>query len=366
MKTCKLTLFVVLAVHLLSQRAWGLACAGIPGGSGDYYFIGRPILNVSYNPVSGKTYMTDDMGAGRLWEGDSSAITTIDSNGYPIDVVVIPAANMVYYTMSSSSVVKAYDLVQGRVVNSIPVGSSPHGLAYSAPTKRLYAANSLSNTVSVIDVNTASPTYQRVIKTISVGAWPWTLAVNETRGRIYVGNRNGKSLSVIREDQLIVMGSVYLGFRPGEMSACNSTNKVYIVSEESNVITVVNGNTDPGVIQTTFTSGSDPWGIVVNPNTHSVFVTDYVNQTVTWYRQDVPPDGTAYSILDTYSFGTPLRGIDVNQATDQFIVASEQGILFDGLPPCDRRYLDKCLDMRVQDMVDDAAVESFMESYFHQ
>jgi len=349
-----------------SQRAWSLSCAGIPGGSGDYYFIGRPILNVSYNPLTGKTYMTDDFGAGRVWEGDSNGINVLDYNDYPNDIVVVPTSNMLYYTMGNNRVVKVYDLALGRAVMSIGVGDSPRGITYSSVTKRLYVANAKSNTVSVIDANPVSAAYHRIISTIPVGSWPWTITVNETRGRVYVANKGSKTLSVIREDRLVVMGQIFLGFQPGEITASSSTNKVYIINENSSDITVLNGNTDPGVVQTTFTAGSDPWGIVVNPTTNSIFVTDNVDQTVTWFKQDVPPDGATYSILDTYTFGTPLRGIDVNHTTDQFIVASEDGVLFDGLPPCDRRYMDKCLELRRDDIVDDAAVETFMECYFHQ
>jgi YVTN family beta-propeller protein len=362
-RVCTLAVIILL---IAAQRAWSLSCAGIPGGSGDYYFIGRPILNVSYNPLTGKTYMTDDFGSGRVWEGSSSGVAVIDNNDYPYDIVVIPATNMVYYTLGNNRAVKVYDIAQGRAIMSIAVGDSPKGIVYSSPTKRLYVANSKSNSVSVIDANPASGSYHRVIATISAGSWPWTLAVNETRGRVYVGNKGSKNITVIREDTLRAMSNIFLNFEPGEMTASKTTNKVYVINENSSVVTVINANTDPGAVQTTFTAGSDPWGIVVNPLTHSIFVTDKVDHSVTWFRHDAPPNGATYSILDTFGFGTALRGVDVNQATDQFIVASEDGVLFDGLPPCDRRYLDKCLDMRKKDLVDDAAVESFLECYFHQ
>ena len=88
------------------------------------------------------------------------------------------------------------------VINTVSVGSSPSALAISADGTRLYVANTGSNTVSVININTATNTYQRIDANpssssmdIGVGSSPSALAISGTR--LYVANRGGNTVSVI-------------------------------------------------------------------------------------------------------------------------------------------------------------------------
>jgi YVTN family beta-propeller protein len=55
---------------------------------------------------------------------------------------------------------------------TIPVGRRPWGLALTPDGKKAYAANGLSNDVSVIDMQT-----QKVIASIPVGKMPWGVAI---------------------------------------------------------------------------------------------------------------------------------------------------------------------------------------------
>jgi len=59
-----------------------------------------------------------------------------------------------------------------RVIASVPTGVRVWGIALTRDGRKLYAANSLSNTISVIDTKTL-----QVVKTIKTGDGPWALAV---------------------------------------------------------------------------------------------------------------------------------------------------------------------------------------------
>jgi YVTN family beta-propeller protein len=58
------------------------------------------------------------------------------------------------------------------VIGRVPAGQRVWGIAISKDGRKVYAAGSLSNTITVID--TAS---LRVVKTIKTGDGPWGLAI---------------------------------------------------------------------------------------------------------------------------------------------------------------------------------------------
>jgi YVTN family beta-propeller protein len=72
------------------------------------------------------------------------------------------------------------------------VGSAPDGVGVHTGSNKTYVANSLSNTVSVID-----NTNNTVINTILVGAGPAGVAVDSTNNRAYVTNFDDNTVSVI-------------------------------------------------------------------------------------------------------------------------------------------------------------------------
>jgi YVTN family beta-propeller protein len=59
-----------------------------------------------------------------------------------------------------------------QVLATIPTGQRVWGLAVTPDGKKVYAANSLSNDVSVIDTAT-----NRVVKTVKGGDGPWGIAM---------------------------------------------------------------------------------------------------------------------------------------------------------------------------------------------
>src|SRR3954453_12530627 len=78
------------------------------------------------------------------------------------------------------------------VISTIPVGSSPFGVAVDPNYGLVYVANAGSNTVSVID-----PTTNTVVATIPVGNGPFGVAINPFYGWVYMNNVHSDTVSVI-------------------------------------------------------------------------------------------------------------------------------------------------------------------------
>jgi YVTN family beta-propeller protein len=64
------------------------------------------------------------------------------------------------------------DAPAGRLLASVPVGNRVWGIVLTPDGRKLYAANNLSNDVSVIDTRT-----NRVVATVPAGDGPWGLAI---------------------------------------------------------------------------------------------------------------------------------------------------------------------------------------------
>ena len=88
----------------------------------------------------------------------------------------------------------------------IDVGKNPL-FVYRYNKDAVYVANSLSNTLSLIDPNTNT-----VIKNINVGKYPYF--VDSSAGTIYVANRDSKSISVINSTTNNVIKNITVGISP--------------------------------------------------------------------------------------------------------------------------------------------------------
>src|SRR6476469_2284843 len=92
----------------------------------------------------------------------------------------------IYVTNSGSNTISVIDGKTNKVVATIPVGASPHGVvALDSPVggfSTIYVTNSGSNTISVIDGKT-----NKVVATIPVGASPHDI-IGSMLGKLYVTN----------------------------------------------------------------------------------------------------------------------------------------------------------------------------------
>ena len=104
----------------------------------------------------------------------------------------ISAEPFAYVANNDDGTVSVIDTVTNIVVDTIPVGTDPFGVAVTPDATKVYVTNSMSDDVSVIDAATNT-----VLPTIPVGTFPLCLAITPDGTNTYVANSSSHNISII-------------------------------------------------------------------------------------------------------------------------------------------------------------------------
>ena len=174
---------------------------------------------------------------------------------------------------------------------SATVGAQPRGVAIVGT--HAYVANSASNTVSVVDVNT-----KQIIATIPVDNTPTSVVAKPDGTRVYVSNADSATVSVIDTasrtviKRITVPGGAYVHI-PGDMAISPDGTKVYVAVADHSIAvidTATNVVSGGGVV-----SYGDIGGIAVSADGRRLYVTD--------------PSAGVIQVVDTAKFNGPWTGI---------------------------------------------------------
>jgi YVTN family beta-propeller protein len=201
---------------------------------------------LSINTFTKSVYVSDQLGSSvtLIDEDENNIVATIPLGGglnvsEPEGVAVDPITNRVY--VADSEPAGSVWVIDGRtntLVATIPVGSSPFGVAVNLLTRRVYAANAGDNTISVIDERTNT-----VIA--NVPAAGLHVAVDELRNRIYscsIGRFGFSLLSIINGKNNGVLATVTLaGASCGELAVDTFRNRIYVTDDNADSVIVISG-----------------------------------------------------------------------------------------------------------------------------
>jgi YVTN family beta-propeller protein len=159
------------------------------------------------------------------------------------------------------------------VIATIYVGLGPSGVAYNPENGHVYVANSVSNTVSIIDDET-----NKVMTTVPlpqdtpIGIVPKGFAFDPINGDIYIGT-NGPSVYVLDGSTNQLTSKIPLGGCPVAVAFDPANGNVYAANKCQNSVSVINGTTNQ-VVGNPIPVGREPMGIVFNDNNTDIYVTD--------------------------------------------------------------------------------------------
>ena len=226
----------------------------------------------------------------------------------------VQAAPFAYISNESSNDVAVIDLASNTVTATVPVGTSPQGVAVNRTGTRVYVANSaVSPSVSVID--TSSNT---VIATVMVASGAVGVAVNPEGTRVYV--TGGDIVTVIDTASNSVIASVPVT-SPAGVVVSPDGSRVYVVSQLPNNCVIAVLDAASNTVIGTMAAGQNARDIAVNATGTRVYVTNSVitnsvSGTVTVL------DTTSNTIVATVPVGTFPAGVAVSPDGTRVYVAN--------------------------------------------
>ncbi len=165
-------------------------------------------------------------------------------------------------------------------------------------------------TVLVLLATSLPTAAQILVTTVTVGAYPVAIAANPTTNKIYVVNQNSNNLTVI-DGATDGTNTVLTGNAPDAVAVNTATNKIYVANGGSDSVTVVNGSTNR---TTTVAVGDYPVAVAVNAVTNKIYVANY-------YAGNVTVIDGATDRTTTASAGSNPFALAVNPVTNKIYVA---------------------------------------------
>jgi YVTN family beta-propeller protein len=121
----------------------------------------------------------------------------------------------------------------------IPVGKNPIAITGKSDGTRVYVANQLDGTVSVID-STSNTLVTSLPNPIVVGGSPSFLAINTDNTQVYVVNKGGDSVSVIDTNANTVVKTVNVGRAPNFAFFDAHNNRVWVTNSGGTTVSSIN------------------------------------------------------------------------------------------------------------------------------
>ena len=209
----------------------------------------------------------------------------------------------------AAMVVPFWDLnkvfAQDRVIGTIPVETSPIGVAYNAKNGDMYVTNFDSGTVSVIDSSTNT-----VTKTIPVGTLPRGVAYNGKNGDMYVANEGSGTVSVIDSSTNTVTKTIPVGTRPSGVAYNGENGDMYVADQNSATVSVIDSGTN--TVTTTITGMSGPFVLAYNAKNGDMYVVNRALDTVSVIDSSTNTVTTTISGVENNPLGIAYNGKNDN------------------------------------------------------
>jgi YVTN family beta-propeller protein len=150
---------------------------------------------------------------------------------------------------------------------------------------------------------------QTLLTSVATGSNPIALAVNAATNKIYVVNQNSNSVTVI-DGTTNNTATVAVGASPDAIAVNATTNKIYVANTNASTVTVIDGATNR---TSTISTGTGPFAVAVNSVTNKIYVANYNAGSVTVI--DGATNGTS-----EITVGARPYAVAVNSVTNQIFV----------------------------------------------
>jgi len=198
---------------------------------------------------------------------DQHVIANVGTGSSTRSVAITPDGAWLYAVSPKGNAVVSIDIRTRVPYPAIPVGENPFAIEIHPFGTLAYVTNYLSNTVSVIDIDRTSETFDQVIETIPVGQNPLDALVTPDGDRLIVSNVGSADLTIVdADDQSMTFNSVLATLSTGSsvrsVAVTPDGGRLYVGTNDGYlVVDVVNF-----AVVATVGTGSTTKSIAVTPD----------------------------------------------------------------------------------------------------
>lgn len=205
---------------------------------------------------------------------------------------VTPNGNKLYAADILHNTVSVIDLKTRRVSAVLDVETGPQFVAITPDGKKVLVSNFGTRDLAGHALTIIDSVSDSVVAILNVGAKPFAIAITPNSKKAYVTNASGNSVSVIDLDTNSVSATIgvaagFASLEPVAVVMNSNGSQAYVVNRGSNDVAIIDTNTDQ--VLHTIPVGVKPTGVALLPDDSKLYVSNRDSDTV--------------SILDTSTNG---------------------------------------------------------------
>ena len=272
---------------------------------------GRFVTNAAIvsNPDTHKVYAVCE-GAGSIVviEAATGSMHTVAVGRGPISIAVNRVTNRIYVANDVSASVSVIEGKNDTVIATVPVARLPYTLAVDESTNKVYISHTYSGLVTVIDGASNTATSLKIGDADGI-------AIDPQRGKVFLYTYEDPNIRILDEATGGVT-KVAVGPHIWGMAFDASSSTLYLAHTAADEIVALNENTHA---VSAIPVGKIPCALALNPETHTLYVANYGDDTVSIINLK------AHRVLATLPVGRHPQGLAVDSQSNRIYVANLHG-----------------------------------------
>ena len=329
-------------IPALTQPAWAQVQPGAPSSG---------LINpraIVYSPASGKVYAVDTShDAVQIYNDASGATRRVGVGAAPVSIAVNAINGRVYVANAGDGTVSVLDGASDALLATVAIGSHPYSIAANAASGKVYVTHTFGEQLSILDGATNAVTdlktgsadliainprkatvyllgYGGAVTVLDevtqkmnirhVGKHAWGLTLDEAANTVYVARIESADLAAVK-DESSEPAILHTGAIPCAIALNSKTHSIYVANYGDNTVTVIDGRN--GRTRATVPVGDRPEAIALDPNRNLVYVANTSGDSVTVI------DAGDNTVLATLPAGKSPYALAVVPGSDRLYVANE-------------------------------------------
>ena len=200
--------------------------------------VGKAPVSLAITPDGTHVYVANygDNTTSDIATASNTVVGTYVTGHSPVYLAINPRNGDLYVNNDKDKTVSV--IRSGKIIATISVKSPNGAITITPDGKYAYLADSLTNTVSIIDTSTNS-VVNSVVTGSSPYATPYGIVFTKDGSKAYVSNLANQTVVTLDTSKNTVVSSVKVNY-PGHMALSSDGKSLYVIGMPSNNVSVVN------------------------------------------------------------------------------------------------------------------------------